>query len=575
MDKHRAASILRETGKLLTLSGANPFRVRAYDRAAAALEGLSEGLEDRVREGRSLSELDGIGTGLAEAIVALVETGSLDLHRELLERYPATVLQLFRVEGLGPKKLKILVEDQGIRSPQELEAACRAGALEDLAGFGKKTQEKLLQSLAELARYQSRHLLPGAHALAETLLAELRTWPGVLRAEMAGSARRCLETVGDLDLVTAVEPNHRPAILARLENLEGVERVLGAGETKVSLRISGGWQVDVRVVSDEEYATALHHFTGSKEHNIQLRGRAKDRGLTLNEYGLFSAAEQQLPINDEIELYRRLELDWIAPEMREGRGEIELAATGDLPKLIRVEDLQGTLHVHTTWSDGRADLETMAQRAGSLGWHYLGISDHSQAASYAGGLNPERLREQGREIDSLNERLDGIRILKGIECDILADGQLDLPDEALAELDFVVASVHSSLQMPADKMTTRLVRALENPHVTFLGHLTGRRLLRRESYAFDWEKVLRTAAENRVIVELNAAPGRLELDWRFIPSWLATGLPISIHPDAHRPETLQDVEWGVAVARKAGVTAADVLNTRSLLELETWLKDRR
>ncbi|MBZ0111778.1 MAG: DNA polymerase/3'-5' exonuclease PolX [Thermoanaerobaculia bacterium] len=583
MDSRRAAQILRETGKLLTLSGANSFRVRAYERAAAALEGLTEDLAERVHQGPPLTELEGIGAGLAEAIVALVEQGSLDLHQELLERYPPSVLELFQVEGLGPKKLQVLVEERGIESVEALEAACRADELVDLSGFGKKTQERLLRSLAELARYRDRHLLPAARSLGEKLIGEISTWSKVIRVELAGSARRCVETVGDLDLVASMAAEDRPDVAQKLQSLDGIERVLGAGETKVSLRIEGGWQVDVRLVDEEEFASALHHFTGSKEHNIQLRGRAKERGLILNEYGLFDDREgearhatgNRLTVADEEALYRRLDLPWIPPEMREGRGEIALAERDELPELVEVSDLRGTLHVHTDWSDGRADLETMVRTAKDLGWEYLGISDHSQAAAYAGGLTPERIREQGLAIDQLNAELEGIEILKGIECDILTDGTLDLPDDVLAELDFVVASVHSSLQMPTEQMTERLVKALQNPHVTFLGHLTGRRLLRRESYSFDWERVLRTAAQHRVIVELNAAPARLELDWRYIPAWLATGLPISIHPDAHRPAGLMDVQWGVAVARKAGVTADDVLNTRSLAGVRRWLSDRR
>ena len=573
MDSRRAAGILRETGKLLTLSGANSFRVRAYDRAAAALEGLGQDLAQRIANGPPLTELDGVGKGLAEAIESLVEIGTLDTHQELLTRYSVGVLELFRVEGLGPKKLRTLVDDLGIRSVQELEQACRENALESAPGFGKRSQEKLLLSLAELAKYRDRHLLPDAFQLAASLVAEIQQWDGVIRAQTAGSTRRCVETVRDLDLVVSVEEGSRDDVTKRVTELAQVERVLGSGETKVSLRVRNGWQVDIRLVSDGEFATTLHHFTGSKEHNIQLRGRAKGLGLSLNEYGVFDGSER-LNITTEEALYRRLDLDWIPPEMREGRGEIELSAESNLPTLIQFADLKGTLHVHTTWSDGRADLRTMAERAQALGWEYLGISDHSQAAAYAGGLSPERLREQCREIDSLNESLQGIQLLKGIECDILTDGSLDLRDEVLSELDFVVASVHSGLQMPADKMTQRLVRALENPYVTFLGHLTGRRLLRRESYPFDWELVLRTAAQHRVIVELNAAPGRLELDWRYIPAWLATGLPISIHPDAHRPETLVDVQWGIAVARKAGVVANDVLNTRSREDVARWLKHR-
>ncbi len=571
MESHRAAAILRETGKLLTVSGANPFRVRAYERAAAALEGMTEELTERIAHGPPLSELDGVGKGLAEAIESLVETGELDLHRELLERYPPSVLDLFRVEGLGPKKLRVLVEDREITSPDQLEAACRAGELEDLPGFGKRTQEKLLASLGELSRYRDRHLMPAARKLADRLVSELSEWSGIERIELAGSARRAMETVRDLDLVVAVEEGEVDSVAESLQSLDGVERVLGAGRTKVSLRIEGGWQVDFRLVEVDQFVSAWHHFTGSKEHNIQLRGRARERGLTLNEYGVFRG-DERLEVSSEEALYRYLDLEWIPPEMREGRGEIELAEADALPTLIELADLRGTLHVHTDWSDGKADLATMVQAARDLGWEYLGISDHSQAAAYAGGLTPERLREQGREIDRLNQELEDFRVLKGIECDILADGSLDLPDDCLAELDFVVASVHSSLNLSSERMTERLVRALENPHVTFLGHLTGRRLLKRESYAFDWEVVLRTAAEQGVIVELNAAPARLELDWRYIPAWLATGLPISIHPDAHSPAGLRDVQWGVAVARKAGVRAENVLNTRPLDGILNWFE---
>jgi DNA polymerase (family 10) len=572
VDKRRVVEILLETGKLLEIQGANPFRVRAYENAARALRGLTDDLGERVAAG-DLAEIPGIGKGLAETIAELWAAGQLELHRELREAFPPGVLELARLEGIGAKKLRVLVEQEGITTPEGLEAACREGRIARLPGFGEKTQARVLRSLAELARYRDRFLLSEALRLADELSGAIRA-AGWQEAGVAGSARRGLETVGDLDLVVGAPVGTREELVRTLEAHPGVERIVAAGDTKVTLRAAGGWQVDVRMVGLEEVPSALHHFTGSKEHNVRMRGRAKERGLTLNEYGLFRG-DERLPVGSEEDLFSALDLQPIPPELREGEGEIEAAQAGTLPELVTLDDLQGTFHVHTDWSDGTASLEVMARVACERGWQYLGIADHSQAAAYAGGLTPDRVREQGRAIAALNARAKAFRLFHGIECDILADGSLDLPDDVLAELDFVVASVHSRLDMPSPEMTRRLLRALDHRHVTMLGHLTGRLLLRREGAIFDLEAVLEKAAKRDVIVELNCAPRRLDLDWRHLRGWLAAGNLTSINPDAHDPAALDHVDYGVRIARKAWATPESVLNTRPVGEVEEWLRGRR
>jgi DNA polymerase (family 10) len=573
MKRATLVGILRETAQLLELKGENPFRVRAYENAARALEGLSEEPEDLLEAG-TLAEIPGIGPGLVTAIAEVVQGGRLALHDQLRAEFPPGVLDLFRISGLGPKRISTLIRELGVGSPSDLERACREGRVAALAGFGEKSQLKILAGLAELGRHQERHLLSEAQPVAEDLLGRLRAHPAVARAEIGGSLRRWRETIGDLDLVAAVPLARRAEVAGLFSTIPGTEEVLGSGETKVSTRLAAGFQADLRMVEEEEFAAALHHFTGSKEHNVALRTRARQQGLTVNEYGLFRG-ERRLRVADEKDLYRHLGLAWIPPEMREGLDEIELAEQGPLPDLLELADLRGTFHVHTTWSDGTASVEQMALAAAKLGWEYLGIADHSRSAAYAGGLKPERVREQWKEIDAWNAAGRSPRLFKGTECDILQDGALDFPDELLVEFDFVVVSVHSRFRMPKEEMTERLVRAVSHPCATFLGHPTGRLLLARDGYELDLDAVLDAAERNDTVVEVNASPHRLDLDWRALRGWLRRGRKTSIHPDAHSTHGLTDVRYGVGVARKAGATRGDVLCALPVAEVRAWLEERR
>jgi DNA polymerase (family 10) len=573
MKRDDIVEILRETAALLELEGENPFRVRAYENAARTFEGLTEEPQDLLDRG-TLAELPGVGPGLVASLAELVHTGRLTLHDELRARYPAGVLELFHVGGLGPKRIRLLVRELGVNSPADLARACEEDRVAALPGFGAKSQARILEGLHSLDRYRERHLLSEARPAAAAVLAHLRTCPAVAEAAIAGSLRRWRETIGDLDFVAAVAPADREEVAAHFAAAPGSQGLESGGETKVQIRLDGGYLADLRMVAADEYVAALHHFTGSKEHNVALRTRAKRAGLTINEYGLFEG-DRRLEVADEEQLYRRLGLAWIAPEMREGYDEIERAERGPLPPLIELADLRGTFHVHSSWSDGTASIAQMAAAAAARGWQYLGIADHSRAAAYAGGLSVERVREQWQEIDQWNARGEGPRLFKGTECDILVDGALDFPDELLVEFDFVVVSIHSRFRIGRDEMTSRLVRAVSNPCVTFLGHPTGRLLLAREGYDFDLDAVLDAAEANGVIVEVNASPHRLDLDWRPLRDWFGRGCRTSIHPDAHSPQGLADVEYGVGIARKAGARSVDVLNASSLEEVASHFEDRR
>ncbi len=411
MNRETIVRLLRETAALLELEGENPFRVRAYENAARTFEGLAEEPQDLLEKG-TLAELPGVGPGLVRGVAEIVHTGRLSQHEELRRKYPASLLDLFHVGGLGPKRIRVLYRELGVKSPADLERACRSGQVAELPGFGVKSQQKILDGLTQLGHYRERHLLSEALAAAEEVLAHLRAHRSVLRAEAAGSLRRRRETIGDLDFVAAVPAVHRETVADHFAAAPGCEATESRGETKVQIRLSGGFLADLRMVEDEEFPAALHHFTGSKEHNIALRSLAKRDGLTVNEYGLFRD-ESRLAVREEAELFERLGLSWIPPELREGLDEIELAEAGRLPVLVERAELRGTFHVHTTWSDGTASVAQMAKAAGKLGWEYLGIADHSPSAAYAGGLAPARVREQWEEIDAWNAKTEAATSLQG------------------------------------------------------------------------------------------------------------------------------------------------------------------
>jgi DNA polymerase (family 10) len=569
MDKKAVAQMLEEIGTLLELKGENPFRINAYHNAARAIDGVTEDLEKLI-ETKRLSEIPGIGQGCAEKITEFFTTGSLKYLEDLRKDFPPELPQLLQIPGLGPKKAKILYEKLKISSVGELEYACKENRLLDLKGFGAKTQENILKGIEYTRKHHGTFRYDQAHEPAQQILKSIEKMPGVIRASIAGSLRRCKEIIHDIDILVSTKAADIKRIMEKFTHLPGVEQILAEGETKSSVRMDSGIQVDLRIVSEQEYPFALLYFTGSKEHNTLLRGLAKDKGLKLNEYGLFKG-EKRIPCKTEEEIFKALGLSYIPPELREATDEIAWAQKHKSLDLIDEKDIQGIFHVHSTWSDGTADIETMAREAQKLGFKYMGLSDHSQTAAYAGGLSAKDLKKQQAEIDKINKKLKGFKILKGTESDILADGSLDYPEEVLKKFDFVIASVHSRFKMGEDQMTKRLIKALENPYTTMLGHMTGRLLLAREGYALNVDRIIEVAAKHKKIIEINASPHRFDIDWRYLKRAAEKGVRFSINPDAHSPEGLRDTFYGVGIARKGWLAKKDVVNTMSLAEVEKYL----
>lgn len=569
MDKREIIAALEEIGELLEIQGENPFKVRAYQNASRILEGLPQDPADLVASGE-IQNIKGIGSGLSEKITEMVKQGKSSYLQELRRSIPPGVLELLKVPGLGPKKAKVLYEELDLHNLGELEYACKENRLLDLKGFGAKTQENILKGIEMLKKTSGRFLFDVAWRQATALLAFVERDPKVIRAAIAGSLRRCKETIGDIDILASLKGDASPLMKKFVANPQ-VEDVLAQGETKSSVRLKSGIQVDFRVVEDKEFPFALLYFTGSKEHNTALRGIAKDMGLKLNEYGLFRG-EKPLPCKDEAEIYKALGLHYIPPEAREGLGEIEFAAKRAFPRLIEAEDLRGVFHVHSEWSDGGATIYDMAKEAERLGFEYMGLSDHSQTAAYAGGLKAADLKAQAKEIAAAQKKLKKLKILQGTESDILADGGLDYPAKTLDELDFVIASVHIRFKMEKKEMTKRLVKAISDRHTRILGHISGRLLLAREPYSFDAEAVFEAAAKHKVAIEINANPHRLDLDWRFLQQAKAAGVKFSINPDAHSLNGLSDTFFGVGIARKGWLTKEDVINTQSLAEIKEYWK---
>jgi len=571
VDKAEIVRTLNLMADLLELESGNPFRPRSFRTGARALEALSDDLAEVIAEGR-LEAVRGIGQTLAVEVRDLFVSGSSPRLFELFQTVPSGVRDMLLVPGLGPKKIRVLWREHGLESLEALRKACEEGGVASLAGFGARSQQKILDGIEYMRSVADRYLIPQAEVAAEPLLEHLRSCPAVERLEIAGSYRRRKEVLKDLDLVVGTA---RPEeVSERLCSFPDVVDVIARGATKTSVRLESGVAVDLRMVENSEFAFALCHFTGSKEHNTVMRARAKERGMKLNEYGLFRG-EERIDCASEEEIHRALDLDFITPELRENLGEIEMAAAGELPALVEQSDLRGVVHLHTIYSDGKASLEEMAAEVRARGLSYMGVTDHSQSAFYAGGLKPDDVRRQHEEIDRLNEQLDGFRIFKGIESDILADGALDYDEDVLELFEFIVASLHSSLGQPAEEITARVIRAIENPHTTMLGHATGRLLLRREGAALDMDRVLASAAEHGVVVEINANPRRLDMDWRLGPRARELGVLTSINPDAHRPAGIDDVRYGVGVARKAGFEAARVVNTFSVDGFEELVGRRK
>jgi DNA polymerase (family 10) len=584
MNKTAIADVLTHIATLLELTGENPFKIRAYSSGARQLQALEQSeLETLLREER-LQSVKGIGAALAQQIGELHATGRSALLEQLQASIAPGLVEMLEVPGLGPKKVKAIHDQLGITTLAELTAACTDGRVAELAGFGAKTQMKILAGIRNREAYGKRHLWWEAHQVAEPIIAGLRALPQVSQAEAAGSLRRCMETVGDLDFIVAA--TDVAPVVEWFVTQPGVQEITARGDTKASVRFDTGLQADLRLVPFEQFAFALHHFTGSKDHNVQMRQRALSIGFSLSEWGLVlstgegttkeKAAAESLPAASESALFTALGLAYIPPELREGRGEIEAAEADALPHLIELDDLRGAFHNHTTASDGNNTLEEMTAAADALGWSYLGIADHSPSSVQARGLSEARLAEQVAAIHALNATgRYRTHVFTGTECDILPDGRLDFDDGVLATLDYVVASVHSAFTQSQDDMTARIIRAIEHPRTTMLGHLTGRLLLRRESYALDVEKIIDAAIANHVAIELNANPWRLDMDWRHWRKASARGLLCAINPDAHDTAGLEFVATGINAARKGWLTKNAVLNTRPLAAVQSWLAHRR
>ena len=569
MTKDQVASALREIGTILELQGENPFKCRAYLNGARTLETSATDLTELVRTNR-LGELPGIGDALREKITTLITTGKLPYLEELRSSIPAGLLPLLDLPGLGPKKLRALRDKLKIESLEALTQACQDGRLAALEGFGEKTATNLLEAIDRHANYKKLHRLGTALPAARTLLEHLKQSPLVLHAEIAGSLRRGKEVVKDLDLIAS---SKKPKEVMKLfVSSLNVEKVVNHGETKSSVILTGGIPCDLRVIPPESWATALAHFTGSKEHNIALRQRAIDRGLHLSEWGLLKGkSKTPLKLKDEKDLHKALGLAFIPPELREDSGEIAAAEKNELPDLLTRDQIRGCLHNHTLASDGQDSLSSMAQAAAEQGLEWLGIADHSKSSFQANGLDAKRLEKQIEEIRLLNSKKPKCTLLSGTECDILKDGKLDFPDSLLSELDYVVASVHSGFTSDEKEMTQRIIRAMENPHVTCLGHPTGRLLLEREAYPLNIPKILDAAAATGTWIELNANPWRLDLDWRWWHKARDLGILCCINPDAHKTSHLRFLDFGVTLARKGWLRAQDVVNTRTLSQLRKLL----
>ena len=606
MTKNEIADVLTEIGTLLELKGENPFKVRAYQTGARALEAIEEADLAKLMESGELQSVKGIGEALGQKITELHRTGRLEFFEKLKASVEPGLVEMLGIPGIGPKKIRALRDKLGVVDIASLTQACQDGRVAELEGFGAKTQEKILAGIANREAYGRRHLWWDAATIAEPIVQGLRALPQVRRAESAGSLRRGMETVGDIDFIVAA--TEVAPVVDWFVAQSGVKEVTAKGETKASVRFENGLQADLRIVPEDQFAFALHHFTGSKDHNVQMRQRALARGLSLSEWGLVpaegegtvkqkadaarsgaasgsggtgsrSATTGDKAITTEAELFAALEMHFIPPELREGMGEIELAEKTELPRLVELGDLRGAFHNHTTASDGRNTLAEMAAAADALGWEYLGIADHSKSSFQANGLDENRLLKQVAEIRALNDsRRFKVRLFAGVECDILPDGRLDFDDSILTQLDYIVASVHNLFTQDEATMTARIIKAIEHPCTMMLGHLTGRLLLqpnRHEGYRVNIGKAIDAAIANGVIMEINASPWRLDLDWRHWRKAAERGLLCAINPDAHDTAGLQHVRAGVNVARKGGLRREQVLTTWPVAQLDAWMRARR
>ena len=579
LDNKAVANVLNETADLMEINGEDPFRIRSYRRAAEAVEALDRPIWPLIPDAKRLLEIPGIGKGMSNHLKELYQTGRISQHAQLLEKYRPTILELLKIQGLGPKTIALLWSAHQISDLEGVEKLARAGKLRELPRMGEKQEQKILKAIEGYRRISGRFMLDDADETAQKLSAHVAHWPGVHKVTPAGSLRRGRETVGDLDLLITgkccLHDAQREAVIEQIVSFPGILEVIARGENKVSFKLSSGMQVDVRLLPPDSFGAAMQYFTGSKSHNVALRQRALKLGYTLNEYGLVKLeGEKRVASKTEEEIYAMLGMDCPPPELRENSGEIEAAIEHRLPRLIEQRDLQGDVHMHTVETDGKCTIEEMAEAARARGYQYLAITDHSKNLAMANGLDDKRALAHIKKIRQASEKADGIRIFAGIEVDILADGSLDLSDSVLGEMDVVIASVHSAFNQEPQQMTDRLLKTIENPHVSIIGHPTGRLLLRRDAYPFDMETVLAAAARNKVAMELNAYPDRLDLCDRHLRMAKERGVKIVINTDAHHTTHLDKMKYGVLQARRAWLTKDDVLNTLAAAKFAPAMKKK-
>jgi DNA polymerase (family 10) len=566
VDNKSIAGILYETADLLEVDGQDSFRIRSYRNAAEAIEALPQQITDLIDDPKQVLAIPGIGKGMLNNLNEMLHEGKLSLHAEMLKKYRPSMLELLKVQGLGPKTVALIWSAYQICDLEGVEQLAREGKIRTLPRMGEKHEQKLLKAIEDYRRIAGRFLLNLAEMQAEKIADHLKDYTGVEKAIPAGSLRRGRETVGDLDILVTgpacCSDDEREKLIEHIIKLPGLMEIIARGENKVSFRLRGGMQVDVRFLPPESFGAAMQYFTGSKGHNVALRQRALKMGYTLNEYSLAKLDDQQVVAGkSEEEIYAALKLDYIPPEMRENCGEIDAAEKHALPELLSQDDLQGDVHMHTIETDGRNTIVEMAEAARERGYKYMAITDHSKNLAFANGLDDARAVEHIQRIRATRERIEGIRIFAGIEVDILADGSLDLSDSVLEQMDLVIASVHSHFNQTAEEMTARLLKAIENPNVSIIGHPTGRILLRRDAYAYDMDAVLEAAARNKVAMELNAYPDRLDLSDRHLRMAKQRGVKIVINTDSHHTSHMEKIRYGVLQARRAWLTAGDVLNT--------------
>lgn len=575
---------LREVSQLMQLAGENRFKVIAFDRAAQTIDGLGEDINEYIQE-RTLTDIKGIGKSIAEDIYALDETGKMPVLEDFREKVPEGLVEWLNISGLGPKNAYKIHKELGISTIAELKEKIDDGSVASLSGLGKKSAEKIMRSIEWMEKFDERCRLDQAEEIASAIYESLKDQEGVQKIDVAGSYRRGLETIGDIDILIAADEEHIESLFEVFTSHERVTEVLGRGDTKSSVRTKEGRQVDLRIVSPKEFPAALMYFTGSKEHNVVMRQRARERGMSLNEYGLFKLNEEgetdfnkPIEFESETDIYQKLDLHFVPPELREDRGEFEIYESQENFDLVNDEDIRGVIHAHSTWSDGKYSIREMAEACMERGYEYLGITDHSKTAAYAGGLSVDDIKQQWDEIDELNKAFadagKNFVIFKGIESDILADGSLDYEDEVLEGFDFIVASVHQSLEMPREKMMERMRNAVKNPYTRILGHPTGRLLLKRNGSDLDLNELVALAAEHNTSIEINANPRRLDLDWRFGNKAREVGLMTAINPDAHTIAGIDDIKYGVRIARKGKYGKDRVLNAKSVDEVRAFFEAR-